>query len=248
MIRAARWKRFSQTASSFPGKTLVRKPRLERRQFIGIKETHMKKYIVIAVLFAGITAIGGLAVKTLAETAGKEQVRQETPEERRTRMLRAFDAANYRGGIIGVSFAEDATKAEAVAFLRTRGLSLAQERVCGPEEAGPESESAQNAGCVSQDRWNERLKLAYVTVPAGREKEYAELLIQESLVAWVEPDMIMTAAGEPTGEEPMPGEQSPDESASGTSQGRFVGYAFLGILAIAAIAFVMRKKSGAVRG
>lgn len=204
----------------------------------------MKKYIAIAVIFAGVTAIGVLAAKTFAETVEKEQIQQETSEERRVRMLRAFDVGNYVRGIVGVSFTEDTAKEEAVALLRIRGLTLAEERLCGPEEAGPESESVQNADCVSQDRWNERLKLAHAIVPAGREKEYAELLIREPRVVWVEPDMIATAAGEPTGEEPMLGGELPSEPAAGTFQGKFIGYAFLGILAVAAIAFVMRKRRG----
>lgn len=125
----------------------------------------------------------------------------ESPEEKLARMLRAFDGRSFRKGMLVISFAEGTTKEEARAVIERYSFTFGMDRVCGPEI----SEQPKQSRCAEEEQWNERLKIATVThVPVGEEKTYAERLIRESSVIWVEPELITTAAQETTEPEGTP--------------------------------------------
>ena len=99
----------------------------------------------------------------------------ETPEQKLARMLSAFDTPGYQVGVIIVSFGDDITKEVAIGILDKFDLTITQSRVCGPEEAGPDSPpSGGPQNCVTQDNWDDGLKIAYVRVSEGQEKSFAE--------------------------------------------------------------------------
>lgn len=207
--------------------------------------SHRYRSSVIAVTL-GLMLMSSLAGTALAQDEFKVDDRVvETPEQKRARMFLMFDLIDYTRaqGVIIVSFAEDVTKDEATAILRTMGLSIRRGERCAAEI--PEDPAAANGApvlrCVpTEEIWNEDLKYAYVTVPLREERTYAERLIAHPRVVWVEPELLETITGGGTGGEPSAGEPP---QATPPGRGRTLA---IGAVAVAlALAFFLRRKKPA---
>lgn len=177
----------------------------------------------------------------LLETAsGKVDDRiAETSEERTARMFRAFDdPSRYRQGALIVNFTPGTTQEAARAVLMRYNLMFDTETVCDPEEAGPEGPTNERNGCETTEQWIENLSAAVAAVPAGEERAYAERLIAEPEVVWVEPDMIAAIAGE----EPLVGKPA---KTTQEEQSFMLYLVALAIAAIIALSFFVRRKKPA---
>lgn len=114
-----------------------------------------------------------------------ENFTKETPEQKKQRMLEAFDEQIAKGSII-VSFSEDIDKAKAQGILSSYGLRMSRSIICSMGSAG------QN--CETKDNWFSGLSAAVVTVQEGLEKKTAEQIYSHANVNWVEPDLVFGPA------------------------------------------------------
>jgi hypothetical protein len=115
------------------------------------------------------------------------------------RMLRQFDNDSYIKGEIVVSF-KDITKQQAIEILNSYDLKIKTHTSClGSPVTSDPGETPQpqeeNDECITEDLWSEGIKAANVEVPEGKEKEFAETLIENSNIIWVEPGYASVATG-----------------------------------------------------
>lgn len=196
------------------------------------------KYIPIGLLVIAIAIIAGTFLAFAQEQKVDDRI-IETPDEQRVRMLRAFDdPSGYRAGAVIVNFAPGTSKDVAGAVLERLGFTMETETVCGPEEAEPEGPTNATNGCRTTDKWFEGISAAVVAVPAGEERAYAERLIAEPEVIWVEPDLIATIAGE----EPL----VEGQRKVGRIGKELAPYLAIGAIVVLALAFLLRRKKPTV--
>ncbi len=122
---------------------------------------------------------------------------QESMAEKKERMLNQFnDRKSFVPGKILVSFKESVEKSQAENILEKYGLSIQKMTVCDETKR---TGTYEERGCQEIDRWDEGLKVAHVEVPNEEEKKYAEILIDEELVVWIEPAFAVEIAGDSEG-------------------------------------------------
>lgn len=107
------------------------------------------------------------------------------------------DPTTYEPGTLIVSFTPTTTFDEAKTLLEKYGLVIRSGEKCTTESyGGPGQETVETQKCLNSEEWNDSLKVAVVSVPAGQEKMEALELIQEPTIAAVEPNYIVYATGE----------------------------------------------------
>ncbi len=158
--------------------------------------------------------------------------------------LAAFDNGNYVPGQIIVSFDEGVSKETAQSILAKHALSIETHQSCVIEGfGGPGEEPTEKTTCVQIESWNESLHVAIVAVPEGQEKSYAQLLLGEEQVAYVEPNYIATATGEDIPDVPdqpnLEDQQNQTPSSSSSNNGSFSLWNFSPILIAAGIIFLL---------
>ena len=122
---------------------------------------------------------------------------QESTAEKKERMLNQFNnRMSFVPGVIVVSFGDSTEKSQAENILEKYGLSIQKMTVCDETKRDGTYEER---GCQEIDRWDERLKVAHVEVPSEEEKKYAEILIDEEIVVWIEPVFAVEVAGDSEG-------------------------------------------------
>ncbi|MDP2666024.1 MAG: hypothetical protein Q8P05_00795 [Candidatus Diapherotrites archaeon] len=116
-----------------------------------------------------------------------------SPQGTETRIAEAFDQGNFVQGRIIVSFLEETSLEQAQAILGKYGLFIETDEICIPAET---TEGGTAPAYCYNDKWNANLSIAFVDVPVGQEKEIAlHLIANENAIAYVEPDYIVTIAG-----------------------------------------------------
>ena len=91
----------------------------------------------------------------------------QTDQRDLDRMLEAFDSPlSYQEGLIFVSFAQYITENQANTIIQNYGLTI--------------------------EFYDDKLKGARVIVPIGEERDFAESLIKNEQIIWVEPVVILT--------------------------------------------------------
>ncbi|MEK6902588.1 MAG: hypothetical protein AABX02_03305 [archaeon] len=165
---------------------------------------------------------------------------QTVQAQETTNPLAAFDNGNYVPGQIIVSFKENVSKETAQAILAKHSFTIESHQSCVTEStSGPGEEPTEKTTCEQVESWNESLHVAVVSVPEGQEKQYAQLLLEEEQIVYVEPNYIATT----TGDEDIPDQTNPtgqqNQTSSPSNNGSFNLWNFSPILIAAGIIFLL---------
>lgn len=137
---------------------------------------------------------------------------QASHAQETTNPLAAFDNGNYVPGQIIVSFNEGVSKETAQSILESHSLSIETHESCVTHgSGGPGEDTTAQTTCEHVDSWNESLHVAVVSVPEGQEKHYAQVLLEEEQIQYVEPNYIVTISGD-TGIPEVNDDSQPNQS------------------------------------
>ena len=161
------------------------------------------KYTTILTFFALFVL---LSVPTFAQEeegdvqSNNQDIVEETHEEKRARMLEAFDEEYAQKGFITLSFTEDiTTKEQALAIVKSYKLTLQQTKLCA-QIADPNSDP-EELGCTVEDSWHDFINSGTFVVKKGTNlKKLADTIVsKEANVIWAEPAYeVSTALDTPT--------------------------------------------------